>query len=324
MDLISHGLIGSMVAGLGINKKFGIISSVAMILGNLAPDFDGIMALKGPKAFYKYHREFTHSLIGSASLTVLVSLGIYLATPFKHFLLLLAIVGAGVATHLLMDSFTPWGLPLFYPFSNKKYSFNLIWFIDPAIIGSLVAALIISWQYEVYTSLANLLAFGVIAAYLTLRVVQRKRARALVCSDIPRGYRGAKVWVLPSAISPFIWDVILNSRGKYMYVCVDSRRGKILRTKEYASAAYHKCVSCSQESELVEVFLKRSTFPFYSIIKDEGTYVVEWFDVHLMQLGGVHGVRVAVDNETGVILEEKLKVRKPVRRRKQPLQEMSA
>ena len=315
MDLISHGLIGSMVAGMGINKKFGIVGTIAMVLGNLAPDFDGIMALKGAKTFYKYHREVTHSLLGSAVLTVLISLGIYLATPFKDFLVLLAIVGAGVASHLIMDSFTPWGLPLFYPFSNKKYSFNLIWFIDPVIIGSLVVGTLINSQFKL-APITNIVSFAVITAYLVLRYRMRKKARTMVCADMPRGYRGAKVWVLPSAVSPFIWDVIMHTRSKYQYLCVDTRRMLVLKNKEYSSAAYHKCVACSQESELVEIFLKRARFPFYNILKDEGIYIVEWLDVHLMQLGGVHGVRVAVDNETGAILEEKLKVKKPVRRRK--------
>lgn len=316
MDLVSHGLIGSMLAGLGLKNKFGVISSAAMIIGNLAPDFDGVVALKGAKTFYKYHREVTHSLIGSLVLSLLIATGIYMVTPFKHFFLLLAIVSTGVATHLLMDSFTPWGLPLFYPFSDKKYSFNLIWFIDPVIIGSLVVGLIATFRLPLYTVLINILSFSIIAAYLVLRAFERKRARQMVCREVPGRYRGAKVWVLPSAVSPFIWDVIINKRGKYLYFCVDTRRQEVLKHKQYASAAYHKCVTCSQESKLVEIFLKRSRFPFYNISKDGGTYIVEWLDVHLMQLGGVQGVRVAVDNQTGLILEEKLKVQKPVRRRK--------
>jgi hypothetical protein len=42
--------------------------------------------------------------------------------------------------------------------------------------------------------------------------------------------------------------------------------------------------------------------------------MVEWLDAHLLNLGGVHGVRVHLD-ENGEILKEKLCVKKPVRRR---------
>lgn len=314
MDLISHGLMGAMVAGLGLQQKFGAAGVVTTVIANAAPDLDVVACVRGPKCFYKYHREITHSLLGATILGILISTGIYFFTPMHNLVAILAMVFAGLATHLLMDSLTPWGLPLFYPFINKKYGFDLIWFIDPVIIASMVGGVSIGYQLPEYSFVAYLTALAVIAAYLFLRVTQKRRARRVAEEEMTPRYREAEVFVLPSAVSPFYWDVIYKARGYYLYVSVDSRRKEVLCVREFSSASYHRCVRDSQAASMVDVFMRRSRFPFYSVTKENGCYTVEWCDAHLLNLGGVHGVAVSI-NENGEILREKLCIKKPVRRR---------
>lgn len=314
MDLVSHGLMGSVLAGLGLQKKFGVAGFMTMVIANIAPDLDVVAGLKGPKCFYKYHREVTHSLLGVTILGLLISAGIYFFTPLKIWWAILAMVFTGLFCHLLMDSLTPWGLPLFYPFNSKKYGFDLVWFVDPVIIASMVGGVSAGYQLPEYSFVAYFAALWGIGSYLLLRVNQKRRARRLAEEELTPRYRDAEVFILPSAISPFYWDVIFKARGYYLYVSVDSRRKEILRTREFTSAGYHRCVKASQESSLVDVFLRRSRFPFYSIVKEEGCYTVEWLDAHLLNLGGVHGVTVQL-NENGEILKERLCIKKPVRRR---------
>ncbi len=314
MDLISHGLMGTMLAGLGLQQKFGVSGVITTVIASAAPDLDVVAGLRGPKCFYKYHREITHSALGVVVLGLLISAGVYYFTPMQNWWAILAMVFAGLIGHMLMDSLTPWGLPLLYPFSTKKYGFDLIWFIDPVIIASLLGGVSIGYQLPEYSFVVYIGAFWLIGSYLFLRVTQKRRARRLAEAELTPRYREAEVCVLPSAVSPFLWDVIYKNRGHYLYVSVDSRRREILRVREFTSAAYHRCVKSSQESSLVDVFLRRSRFPFYNVTKEEGCYTVEWFDAHLLNLGGVHGVTVCL-NENGEILKEKLCIKKPVRRR---------
>jgi inner membrane protein len=70
----------------------------------------------------------------------------------------------------------------------------------------------------------------------------------------------------------------------------------------------------------VDVFLKRARFPFYNMTRENGCYVVEWCDVQLLNLGGVHGITVVID-ESGQISAEKLMIKKPVRRRKKKIED---
>lgn len=320
VDLVSHGLMGTMMAGLGLQHKFGMASTVTMIIANIAPDLDVVTGIKGPKTFYKYHREVTHSLLGAVVLWILISAGVYLFTPLDNLMAVMVMVGAGLAGHLLMDSLTPWGLPLFYPFTSKKYGFDLIWFIDPVIISSMIGGVYLAFQYPLHQVMIYAGAFIIIGAYILLRVTQKRRACLLAESELTPRFKDAEVYVLPSAISPFLWDVIYKARSQYLYVSVDTRRGDVLTTQEFTSSAYHKCIKASCESGLVDVFLKRSRFPFYNIIKNNGCYTVEWYDAQLLNLGGVHGVTVMLD-ETGQVTSEKLRVKKPVRRRKRKIED---
>lgn len=320
MDLISHGLMGTMMAGLGLKQKFGLAGTVTMIISNIAPDLDVVTGIKGPKTFYKYHREVTHSLLGAGILWVLISLGVYLFTPLNNMAAVFVMVGAGLAGHLLVDSLTPWGLPLFYPFTSKKYGFDLIWFFDPVIITSMVAGVYLGYTYSDFEKIIYAVSFAVIAAYLLLRVVQKRKARALAEAELTPKYRDAEVDILPSAVSPFLWDVIYKARGRYLYVSVDTRREDVLLTREFTSSCYHRCVKSSCQSDLVDIFLKRARFPFYNVIREDGCYTVEWYDAQLLNLGGVHGVTVSLD-ENGCVTGQKLQIKKPVRKRKRKIED---
>lgn len=320
MDLISHGLMGTMMAGLGLKGKFGLTSVVTMIIANIAPDLDVITGIRGPKYFYKYHREVTHSLLGACILWALISTGIYLFTPLHNLLAVIAMVGIGLAGHLLMDSLTPWGLPLFYPFNSKKYGFDLIWFCDPVMIASMIGGVYLAYQFPAGEKLFYWGSLAVIVSYLALRVVQKRKARQMAQTELTPRFREAEVCILPSAISPFLWDVIYKARGHYLYVSVDTRKEQILLVREFNSSSYHRCVKGSCQAEMADVFLKRSRFPFYSVVKEEGTYIVEWHDVQLLNLGGVHGVTVYLD-AFGQVTGEKLHIKKPVRKRKRQIED---
>lgn len=303
------------MSGLGLKQKFGLVSTITLVIANIAPDLDVITFLRGPKTFYKYHREVTHSLIGAAVLWCLISAGIYFFTPFDNLLAIIVMVGAGLMGHLLLDSLTPWGLPLFYPFTSKKYGFDLIWFCDPVMIVSMVGGVSLGYVYPWYEHLFYLASFAILISYLSLRVILKRKALKIAEQEITPRFKEAEVHVLPSAVSPFLWDVIYTARSQYLHMSIDARRGEVIKMQEFTSSSYHRCVKYSCQSELVDVFLKRARFPFYNVTRGEGCYTIAWSDAQLCNLGGVHGVTVTV-SENGSVTKEKLQVKKPVRRKR--------
>jgi inner membrane protein len=89
---------------MGFFPKYAIIGLMACTI----PDIDVIIKLK--------HRTFTHSFLAMFCTTVLVtSVNFYVGIIF----------GLNYLIHLVLDSFTNMGVPLFYPYQKKTYGLKL-------------------------------------------------------------------------------------------------------------------------------------------------------------------------------------------------------
>lgn len=79
------------------------------LIGSTIPDIDLRIGIK--------HRTITHGFIALISSTLAISLfNIYVAL----------IWGLNYSIHLILDSFTKTGVPLFYPYNKKYYGMKLI------------------------------------------------------------------------------------------------------------------------------------------------------------------------------------------------------
>lgn len=101
-------------AGVALITAFllGIDPLIALI-GGFLPDVDSITFLLKIK-WNKGHRKITHSLLFLAPFVIL--------SFINPFFLPLAV---GILTHYVTD-LDYWGIPLFYPFTNKYYSINKV------------------------------------------------------------------------------------------------------------------------------------------------------------------------------------------------------
>jgi inner membrane protein len=91
-----------------INWDNAIVVPIAL-LGSIAADWDHLIGTK--------ERTVTHSLLALAATS-----GILMILNYQLGLLW----GMNYGLHLLLDSFTLAGVPLFYPFHKKYYGFKLI------------------------------------------------------------------------------------------------------------------------------------------------------------------------------------------------------
>jgi inner membrane protein len=134
MDTLSHIVLGAAVGEAMLGNKIG---RKAMLYGALAgnlPDIDvlGILFLSDSKQLL-FHRGITHSLFFAVVISTL------LGWVLKRFHNDHSIVWmnwtwlfiTAMLSHLLLDSFTCYGLGLFEPFNNYRLSFNTIFVADP-------------------------------------------------------------------------------------------------------------------------------------------------------------------------------------------------
>ncbi|MDQ3278523.1 MAG: metal-dependent hydrolase, partial [Bacteroidota bacterium] len=134
MDSLTHivlgACIGEAIAGKYMDKR-------ALFYGALAqsvPDVDFITAffLHGAENVVA-HRGLTHSILFGLAATVfltwLVKAVIHKTPlPMKNVSLLF---GVNIFTHLFIDTFNAYGVGLLMPFSNHRFTFNVLFVADP-------------------------------------------------------------------------------------------------------------------------------------------------------------------------------------------------
>jgi inner membrane protein len=134
MDSLSHIILGAAIGEAILGKKAG---RKAMFYGALAgnlPDIDvlGIFFLSDSQQLL-FHRGITHSIFFAVLISVLFGWFSKRWTRNNpiNWINWAWLCFAAMLSHLLLDSFTCYGLGLFEPFSNYRISFNTIFVIDP-------------------------------------------------------------------------------------------------------------------------------------------------------------------------------------------------
>ncbi len=162
MDSVTHALAASsLLLALGHPELVPFAA-----LGSISMDFDVLLMWfpeRNPKYYVFTHGGFTHSICGSlliGSIVFTAVAGITLAGPAAWLFGaglgipgLLALL-AGALTHVLCDFLAYPGIPILYPFTDRKYTIGI--FAGPSLF--LIA---VSWTYLV----ALLLSLATVAEY---------------------------------------------------------------------------------------------------------------------------------------------------------------
>ncbi len=159
MDVTAHLITGAFVAaGVAKGSANGVSIATAVFVGAVAPDFDAVLYPMGPGLYWRYHRVYTHTLLGivilsGATASVMQSLGAPLA-----FWVLFSSAFLGSLVHLFLDTLTSYPLRPLAPFSNRDYALGLLPFDDPFTKGTgLVGLGLISWWPSRYAPFITIL-----------------------------------------------------------------------------------------------------------------------------------------------------------------------
>ncbi len=302
MDLLSHALMGSLAASIGLQNKYGAVASATMIAANLLPDIDGTAMALGPKYFFLYHRHpLTHSVGGAFVLSATLTAVVTLATSFKRPGLVFLISFIGIVLHLLSDLLTPWPIPLLWPFSARTYSFDLINFLDPFLLALLVGSFLSVRHWPERGLLFGILTIAIALGYLGFRLYGQETALSIVRERSS----SQEITTLPHGLSLTNWDVITREEHGYTLYVVDALRRDARAPQIFHSVSDERIPIIASKSDLVRAFLKRARFPLVRTNEMEALTTIEWLDVHLITSGGaIKGVEVTINNQ-GEIVEEK-------------------
>ena len=233
----------------GLNRKTAL-ATATLTLAAEAPDLDVFGRFGGSAFGFNHHRGFTHSFLGIplvAAAVVALVYGIWRLRGRKtrnpnlapRWGLLFGYACLGGLSHILLDFTNNYGVRPFWPLSERWYSWDIIFIVEPVLLVVMTLGLILPALFSLINEeigarnkgpsaappgrLAATLALIGVVAYWSLCDFEHRRAVAALQS---RSYQGAdpiRVSAYPYMTNPFRWNVVAETPNFFATMNVNSR-----------------------------------------------------------------------------------------------------
>jgi len=229
----------------GLNRKTAL-ATLTLTLAAEVPDLDVIGGIaRGPAFGFAHHRGFTHSFLG-VPLDAVVVLGfVYLLwrlrgrkikdpnLPPRWGLLYLYACLAGLS-HVLLDFTNNYGVRPFWPFSEKWYSWDIVFIFEPVMFAFLLLGLIVPSLFALIDKeigarrrsprgrvAASLALVGIVLLW-GLRDYEHRRAVNALEARTYNGVDPTRASAYPKWIDPFHWYGVIETPAFFALAPVDS------------------------------------------------------------------------------------------------------
>lgn len=336
MEPITHFLTGACLGRAGLNRKTAL-ATLTLTLAAEAPDLDVLGRLRGRAFAFAHHRGFTHSFVGIPLSAAAVLGFVYLVwrlrsrkiadpnLPPRWGLLFLYGCVAGLS-HVLLDFTNNYGVRPFWPFSEKWYSWDIVFILEPVMLGFLVLGLVVPALFGLIDKeigarhrgprgrvAATLALTGVVLMWAVRDYEHRRAVNALQA----RTYGGAdplRVSAFPTWSNPFHWYGVVETPSFFVLAPVDSLRpdvdpdGQIeIRYKPEES----EVTLAAKRSYLGRVFLDWAQYPITeteTLPAPDGGYIVRFQDLRFVQVPSSMGARGRRTLSAAIELDKNLRV----------------
>jgi len=241
---VTHFLTGACLGRAGLNRKTAL-ATLTLTLAAEAPDLDVLSRFSGPAFGFAHHRGFTHSFLGVPLDAVVVVGFVYLIwllrgrklkdpnVPPRWGLLFFYACLAGLS-HILLDFTNNYGVRPFWPFSEKWYSWDIVFIFEPIMFTCLLVGLIapaLFWLIDKEIGARQRGPRGRIAATLalisvvllwTLRDFEHRRAVNALEARTYMGANPARASAYPDLANPFRWYGVVETTNFFALAAVES------------------------------------------------------------------------------------------------------
>jgi len=218
MDTVTHGIAGSVLARTLTERPAARAALLLGLIGGMLPDVD-LFFLNGRIAYLRGHRGWTHSFVLLPVFAIFFALVVKVAYRFaRHVPLrtLFLFAAIGIASHIVFDWITSFGIMFWVPFSRRRYALDWVFILDPIFTGIVSLTLFATTIFRAKGRLLSTIGSLLLISYVALCAVLHGQAlRAWKRIDAPP--EGAKVAVLPQFLSPFRW-LGLSDRAEEIHV----------------------------------------------------------------------------------------------------------
>jgi len=249
LEPVTHFLLGAAMGRAGLNRKTAL-ATATLTLAAEAPDLDVLGNLKGPVFGFAHHRGFTHSFLGLMLVSAAMVGFMYLVwrlrgrktknpdLPPRWGLLFLFSYLAGL-THLLLDFTNNYGVRPFWPFSEKWYSWDIVFIVEPVMLILLAGGLVLPLLFGLINeeigarskgpqgrlgaslALLSVVALWGVRDYEHRRAVNALEARIYQRADLIRAS------AYPYAWNPFQWYGVVETENFFATMLVDSLSAEV-------------------------------------------------------------------------------------------------
>ncbi|WP_269222610.1 metal-dependent hydrolase [Flavobacterium sp. IMCC34518] len=209
MDTVSHIVLGAAVGETILGRKIGRKAMLyGAIIGNI-PDIDvlGIFFLSDSKQLL-FHRGITHSLFFAVLITALF--GWFCRKRIKNnWMLWTWMFFAAMLSHLLIDSFTCYGMGFFEPFSQHRISFNTIFVVDPFYTLPLLVCMLLAFRAKNKTPLRKkwtITGLWISSTYLAFTILSHVYVQHVMKQSLEEQKLAFDHFtVTPTPLNSFLW-----------------------------------------------------------------------------------------------------------------------
>jgi len=312
LEPITHFLTGACLGRAGLNRKTAL-ATLTLTLAAEAPDLDILSRFGGPAFGFAHHRGFTHSFLGLPLDAAAVVGFVYLIwrlrgrkvkdpnLPPRWGLLFLYACLAGVS-HILLDFTNNYGVRPFWPFSEKWYSWDIVFIFEPILFALLVLGLIVPSFFSLIDKeigalsrgprgrvAATLALLGVILLW-GLRDYEHRRAVSALGARTYQGAEPLRASAYPTMTNPFHWYGVVETPAFFALAPVDSLGPEVdpegrlqIRYKPEETPV----TLAAKNSYLGRAYLDWAQYPITeteTLDSPEAGYVVEFVDLRFVQL----------------------------------------
>lgn len=246
MEPITHFLFGATMGRAGLNRKTAL-ATATLTLAAEAADLDVFGRFGGSVFGFAHHRGFTHSFLGVPLVAAVVVGFMYLIWRLRgrrtrdpnlppRWGLLFGYACLAGLSHILLDFTNNYGVRPFWPFSERWYSWDIVFIVEPVLLVILILGLILPGLFSLINEeigvrrknnappgrLAASLALLAVFACWGLRDYEHRRAVGALESRIYQGADPIRVSAYPYWVNPFRWYGVAETPGFFAMMNVDS------------------------------------------------------------------------------------------------------
>jgi len=303
----------------GLNRKTAL-ATLTLTLAAEAPDLDVLSRFGGSAFGFAHHRGFTHSFLGVPLDAAVVVGFVYLIwrlrkrrvkdpnLPPRWGLLFSYACLAGLS-HILLDFTNNYGVRPFWPFSEKWYSWDIVFIFEPVMFTCLLLGLITPALFALIDKeigvrhrgprgrIAASLALIAVVSLWTLRDYEHRRAVNALEARTYRGADPARASAYPALANPFRWYGVVETSNFFALTPVDSLGAEVDPgdAEEVNLQIFYKPEEtpislAAKRSYLGRHYLDWAEYPITQteILDDQG-YIVHFQDLRFVQLPSLLG-----------------------------------